>query len=208
MAGALPDRIVARARAESSLTTIRPPPVKRIDLFRPVVVRSPRNGRRSVAAEPRRSRTVAAVFVSQRGAGQMTLHPTPIEAHPSRERRARAQTLAAWKLMRALVSASSWRTTSRARVRYLQARERGSVHRYAKRGRSARGSPIKRGRLHGRGAADRRGEGAQGACRRRDLHELGPGSARLRRVADPRAVRRRYAAMNFSRENTVSRAST
>lgn len=89
------------------LTTIRPPPVKQIDLFRPVVVRSPRNGRRSVAAEPRRSRTIAAVFVSQRGAGQMTLHPTPIEAHPSRERRARAHSLAAWKLIRALVSASS-----------------------------------------------------------------------------------------------------
>jgi hypothetical protein len=51
--------VLAGAGESTAVTAAGPPnnyqasPVKRIDLFRPVVVRSPRNGRRRVAAEPR-----------------------------------------------------------------------------------------------------------------------------------------------------------
>src|SRR3989304_10589829 len=101
--------------------------------------------------------------------------------------------------------ASSWRATLPERVRYLQARGRGSASRErVARGRTARGSPIKRYGLPDLGAHDRESW----------VRSVAPAdvaiwaSSVLRRLElgvwliHPRSG---YAAMNFSSENTVSR---
>ena len=86
-----PDRVV------SSLTTIRPPPVKCVNLLRPVVVRDTSVGSLSATVESKSMAfSFSAVFVSSAGAPSMrTRHPTPIEAQPSRRKGRASETLAA-----------------------------------------------------------------------------------------------------------------
>jgi hypothetical protein len=193
----------------SSLTTIRPPRVKYVDLRRPVVVRNRSIGNSSAAAEieaESRSPQCRLRFQSWRTVrrGRCTQHLLRLNLRMAKGERARGlsrprnSSCPRTGLLMASDVAEARPLAAGSGEGQRLLRTRGA------RGRSARGPPIKRGAA-GPVAHDR-----EAGCARRRTRTSRSGRARSRRL-DLGVwlvhARSGYAAMNFSSENTVSRDS-